>query len=45
MASVTPTPKKIADIKANLLHPALTSHFEVTIPKPIGLDLKYLSQN
>ena len=33
MASVTPTPKKIADIKANLLHPALTSHFEVTIPK------------
>ena len=33
MPSVTPTPKKIADIKANLLHPALTSHFEVTIPK------------
>ena len=40
-----PTVKKIADIKANLLHPALTSHFEVTIPKPTGLDLKYLSQN
>ena len=34
MASVTPTPKKIADIKLNLLRPALTSHFAVTIPKP-----------
>ena len=33
MASVTPTPKNIEDIKANLLHPALTSHFAVTIPK------------
>jgi len=45
MASVTPTPKKIADIKLNLLRPALTSHFAVTIPKPIGGDfdnfLKY----
>jgi hypothetical protein len=40
-----PTVKKIADIKANLLHPALTSHFEVTIPKPTGLSLQYLSQN
>jgi hypothetical protein len=40
-----PTVKKIADIKANLLHPALTSHFEVTIPKPTGLSLRYLSQN
>ena len=40
-----PTVKKIADIKANLLHPALTSHFEVTIPKPTGLDLKYLTEN
>ena len=36
MASVTPTPKKIADIKLNLLRPALTSHFAVTIPKPPG---------
>ena len=36
MASVTPTPKKIADIKLNLLRPALTSHFAVTIPKPGG---------
>ena len=40
-----PTVKKIADIKANLLHPALTSHFEVTIPKPTGLSNTYLSQN
>jgi len=38
MASVTPTPKKIADIKLNLLRPALTSHFAVTIPKPPGGD-------
>ena len=36
MASVTPTPKNIADIKLNLLRPALTSHFAVTIPKPPG---------
>ena len=36
MASVTPTPKNIADIKLNLLRPALTSHFAVTIPKPGG---------
>ena len=40
-----PTVRNIADIKANLLHPALTSHFEVTIPKPPGLDLKYLTAN
>jgi len=40
-----PTSKTIADIKANLLHPALTSHFEVTIPKPTGLSNTYLSQN
>jgi hypothetical protein len=33
MPSVTPTPKNVADIKSNLLHPALTSHFAVTIPK------------
>jgi hypothetical protein len=31
-----PTVRKIADIKANLLHPALTSHFEVKIPIPNG---------
>jgi hypothetical protein len=38
-----PTVRNIADIKSNLLHPALTSHFEVTIPKPPGLsDGKYL---
>jgi len=46
MASVTPTPKKIADIKLNLLRPALTSHFAVTIPKPIGGDFdKFLKYN
>ena len=32
-----PTAKSIADIKANLLHPALTSHFEVKIPLPVEL--------
>jgi hypothetical protein len=46
MASVTPTPKKIADIKLNLLRPALTSHFEVIIPKPLGGDFdRFLKYN
>jgi hypothetical protein len=40
-----PSSKTIADIKLNLLRPALTSHFEVTIPKPPDLDLKYLTAN
>jgi hypothetical protein len=40
-----PTVRNIADIKSNLLHPALTSHFEVTIPKPLGLSDKYLAAN
>jgi hypothetical protein len=40
-----PNVKNIADIKANLLHPALTSHFEVKIELPPGLDLKYLTAN
>jgi hypothetical protein len=41
-----PTVRNIADIKSNLLHPALTSHFEVTIPIPLGLsDGKYLAAN
>ena len=31
-----PTARKIADIKSNLLRPALTSHFEVEIGLPIG---------
>jgi hypothetical protein len=36
----------IADIKSSLLHPALTSHFEVTIPIPDGLkDGKILAAN
>jgi hypothetical protein len=46
MASVTPTPKNIADIKLNLLRPALTSHFAVTIPKPNGGDFgEFLKDN
>lgn len=31
-----PTARKIADIKSNLLRPALTSHFEVEIGLPVG---------
>ena len=45
MPSVTPTPKKIEDIKANLLHPALTSHFEVKIPIPGGGFGNFLKYN
>jgi hypothetical protein len=40
-----PTVRNIADIKSNLLHPALTSHFEVTIPRPPGLTDNYLTAN
>ena len=40
-----PNVKNIADIKANLLHPALTSHFEVKIPTPTGLKPEDLSAN
>jgi hypothetical protein len=40
-----PNVKNIADIKLNLLHPALTSHFEVKIPTPTGLKPKDLSAN
>jgi hypothetical protein len=40
-----PTVRNIADIKANLLHPALTSHFEVKIELPPGLTSGYLSAN
>jgi hypothetical protein len=44
-----PTSRTIADIKSKLLHPALTSHFEVKIQKPPGLSgpngEKYLSDN
>jgi hypothetical protein len=37
----------VTDIKSKLLHPALTSHFEVTIPIPDGLinNPNYLSGN
>lgn len=39
-------PKRTVDeIKSNLLRPALTSHFEVTIPIPPGLTSDYLSAN
>jgi len=41
-----PTVRNIANIKSSLLHPALTSHFEVTIPIPDGLkDGKILDAN
>ena len=42
-----PTVRNIANIKANLLHPALTSHFEVTIPIPKGFsdNPRYLTDN
>jgi hypothetical protein len=42
-----PTVRNIADIKSNLLHPALTSHFEVKIPTPLGFQENptYLSDN
>ena len=39
-----PTARNIASIKKNLLHPALTSHFEVKIPKPPKFD-KFLTDN
>jgi len=40
-----PIVRNIASIKSNLLHPALTSHFEVNIPIPTGLTKEYLSAN
>lgn len=44
-----PTAKTVSDIKARLLNPALTSHFEVRIPIPPGLQgvngAKYLNAN
>ena len=40
-----PTPRTVAQIKANLLQPALTSHFEVQITKPAGLTVDYLAAN
>jgi len=40
-----PSSKNIQDIKTNLLHPALTSFFEVKIPIPDGLTGGYLAQN
>ena len=44
-----PSPKTIADIKLNLLRPALTSHFEVKIVLPPGLSSRdgkeYLTAN
>ena len=39
-----PKSRTIGDIKSKLLHPALTSHFEVKIPKPPGFD-KFLTDN
>lgn len=41
-----PTPRSVSDIKSKLLQPALTSHFEVFITKPPGLeDNRYLEEN
>ena len=40
-----PIVRNITSIKSNLLHPALTSHFEVKIPIPKGLDEDYLIAN
>jgi hypothetical protein len=40
-----PTVRNVAKIKSSLLHPALTSHFEVKIPKPPGLTDSYLTAN
>ena len=39
-----PKIRTVGDIKSKLLHPALTSHFEVEIPKPPGFDT-FLGQN
>ena len=40
-----PAKVSVDKIKANLLQPALTSHFEVLIPRPSGLDDGYLNAN
>lgn len=40
-----PTQRTVSDIKAKLLKPALTSHFEVEIPVPNGLTPEYLAAN
>ena len=41
-----PTARNIADIKSNLLRPALTSHFEVEIGLPVGNNFsRFLSDN
>jgi hypothetical protein len=40
-----PTVRNVAKIKSSLLHPALTSHFEVTIPRPPGLTDNYFTAN
>ena len=42
---VAPAKVNVSKIKANLLHPALTSHFEVLISKPSGLSDSYLNDN
>ena len=40
-----PAVKKIGDIKSKLLHPALTSHFEVKIPTPPAGFIEFLKNN
>ena len=36
-----PKSRTVGDIKSKLLHPALTSHFEVKIPKPNNIEKKF----
>ena len=40
-----PSPKSVSEIKAALLHPATTSHFEVQISLPTKIDPKFFSNN
>jgi len=40
-----PTPRSVSNIKSKLLHPALTSHFEVSVTRPSGLTDRYLKDN
>lgn len=40
-----PSAKSVSQIKAALLHPATTSHFEVQIPLPKNLSATYLNAN
>lgn len=41
----SPRSRSLSEIKDKLMHPALTSNFVVSIPKPSGLSDKYLREN